>query len=348
MADEPKQSKKEDVFGRALYDIEHALGMYAISVSTIPAEGIYDKEALAPLMSVIESCHIYLIGYTPRIIFVDANDNDGKLNLNFIVADNEYTVSYDIPEGLSLKHEGDLHYLEDGFRQRYWPNENEMQVRLSAESKAVSFEVKYIGQAYGKDGSRNAIDRLLKHETLQKIALKGVPDRYRLTLLLLAIQPSNQLFTVMNPFASNTNEGPQRIRSGLDKLFNTTEQERVALYEASFIRYFRPEFNIEFKNSFPSTNLKILQDCFEKDFSAVVAEICIDELPFRLFSQEVEPNWYHIATHDLHKDEDRRMFFWTSTTEDFISFGCLVGVCLTNRYTRTKLLARARNFTCER
>lgn len=308
MSDDSGQSK-QDVFSRALFDVEHALGMYAISFSTIPAEAIYDKEALAPLMSVIDSCHIYLIGYTPRISFIGANDDGGKLNLKFIVTGDEYTVSYHLPDGLSLKNEDGLHYLEDGNGQRYWPNENDMQVRLSAESKAVNFEVKYIGQAFGKDGSRNAIDRLLKHETLQKIALKGTPDGYRLTLLMLAIEPSNKLVTIMNPFASNKDEGGQRIKAGLDKLFNTDEQEQVALYEASLIRYFRPEFNIEFKNSFPSTNLKILQDCYDKDFSAVVAEICIDELPFRLFSQEVQPAWYHIAKHDLHKDEDRRIFF---------------------------------------
>ncbi len=312
MADETTELRKRDPFSGALYDVEHALGMYALSFSTIPAEGIYDREALAPLMSVIESCHIYLIGYTPRIKFVDANDDDGKLNLKFIVSGNDYTVSYDIPEGITLKNEGDLHYLEDSSGQRYWPNENDMQIRLNAESKAVNFEVKYIGQAYGKDGSRNAIDRLLKHETLQKISLKGAPEGYRLTLLLLAIQPNSQLFTVMNPIASNKDEGAKRIRSGLDKLFNTNEQERVALYEASLIKYFQPEFNKEFKNSFPSTNLKILQDCYEKDFSAVVAEICIDELPFRLFSEKVDPNWNHIAKHDLHKDEDRRMFFGLS------------------------------------
>jgi hypothetical protein len=300
---------KQDDFRRGLYDVEHALGMYASSFSTIPAEGIYDKEAITPLMNVIDSCHIYLIGYTPRISFVDANDDDGKLNLKFTVTGDEYIVSYDIPTGLLLKHEGDIHYLQDGDGQRYWPNEIEMQMRLNSESKAVNFEVKYIGQAYGRDGSRNAVDRLLKHETLQKISLKGTPDGYRLTLLMLAIEPNNQLFTIMNPFASNKDEGDQRIKSGLDKLFNTNEQEQVSLFEAALIRYFRPEYNIEFKNSFPSTNLKILQDCYEKDFSAVVAEICIDELPFRLFSQEVEPTWYHIAKHDLHKDEDRRMFF---------------------------------------
>lgn len=310
MTEKSQQFKKEDLFGRAIYDVEHALGMYALNFCTIPAEGIYDKDALAPLMSVIESCHIYLIGYTPIVSFIGAKQKNSKLNLEFTVGANEYIVTYDLPDdGVSLKRDGEFYYLENDSGQRYWPNESDMQVRLSSESNAVNFEVKYIGQAYGKDGSRNAVDRLLKHETLQKIALKGVPDGYRLTLLLLAIQPNNQLFTVMNPFAKNNDEGSQRIKSGLDKLFNTTERERIALYEASLIRYFYPEFNKEFKDSFPSTNLKILQDCYEKDFSAVAAEICIDDLPFKLYSSVVKPDLYHISKHDLHKDEERRMFF---------------------------------------
>lgn len=307
MEEKPEHSRIEDFFGRALYDVEHALGMYAVNFCTMPAEGLYDKEALAPLMSLIESCHIYLIGLTPVVSFVDAKQDDGQLNLKFTVAGNEHTVSYDLHEGLSLKQDGEFHYLEDDSGKRYWPKD--MLAQLSSESRAVNFQVKYIGQAYGKDGSRNAVDRLLKHETLQKIALKGVPDRHQLTLLLLAVQPNNQLLTLMNPFASNKDGGPQRIKCGLDKLFSTTERERIALYEAALIRYFHPEFNKEFKNSFPSTTLKILQDCYEKDFSAVVAEICIDELPFRLCSTVVEPAVYHISKHNLHNDADRRMFF---------------------------------------
>lgn len=312
MVDQSKGSKPlrtDEFFGRALYDIEHALGMYAYNFCTIPAEAIYDKEALTSLMSVIETCHIYLIGLTPVINFVDAQQEGKQLNLKFSVLGNEYTVSYDLPEGLSLKQDGERFYLDDLSGQRFFPNEREMLARLSSESKAVNFEVKYIGQAYGQDGSRNAVDRLLKHETLQKIALYGVPDGYRLSLLLLAIQPNNQLITMMNPFASNKDEGSSRIRSGLDKLFNTNDQERIALYEASLIRYFSPEYNKEFKNSFPSTNLKILQDCYDKDFSAIVAEICIDELPFRLCSKVVTAANSHIAKHALHKEEDRRMFF---------------------------------------
>jgi len=181
--------------------------------------------------------------------------------------------------------------------------------RASAESGAIGFEVKYIGQAYGDAGSRNALDRLLKHETLQKIALRGAPAGHRITLLLLEIQPNNQLITMMIPYAQNTEDGPSRIAQGLDKLYNTSEAERISLYEAALIRYFYPDFNKEFKDSFPSTNLKILQDCYEKDFAAVVAEVCIDELPFRLWSSSVPSKLHHIAKHDLHRRDDRRIFF---------------------------------------
>ena len=274
MTNQPKKSTKlnvENLFGKAAFDIEHALGMYAFSFCTIPAEGIYDRDALAPLMSVIETCHIYLIGYTPKIQFIDAQQKDGKLELKFEALGSEHIISYELPQGLSLKRDGELHYLEDTTGKRYWPDDQEMQARLSSELTAINFEVKYVGQAYGQSGSRNAIDRLLKHETLQKIALKGVPDGYRLTLLLLSVQPNNQLFTTINPFAKNKDEGSTRIESGLNKLFNTTEEERISLYEAALIRYFSPEFNKEFKDSFPSTNLKILQDCYNKDFCTVVA-----------------------------------------------------------------------------
>jgi tRNA nucleotidyltransferase/poly(A) polymerase len=113
----------------------------------------------------------------------------------------------------------------------------------------------------------------------------------------------------MNPFAKDTESGTTRIKQGLDKLFNTTEAERISLYEASLIRYFYPEFNKEFRDSFPSTNLKILQDCYEKDFAAVIAEICIDELPFYLWSASAKRSLHHIARHDLHKSRDRKMFF---------------------------------------
>lgn len=291
------------------YDIEHSLGMYAIDYCTLPAEAIYDIDRLTPHMQVIKNCHIYLIGLTPVIKLIDAKQENKLLTLNFIIGNETEDLKIDLPEGFNLILDEDKFFVENPNGERSWPTDIWLQEKLAYGTDLVKFEVKYIGQSYGKKGERNAIDRLMKHETLQKIALKGIPAGYRLSLLLLAIQPNNQLFTMMNPFAKNKEDSASRFNAGLEKLFGTTEQERISLYEASLIRYFYPEFNKEFKDSFPSTNLKILQDCYNKDFSGVVAEICIDELPFILFSQNVGPKHHHIAMHDLHKDDARRMFF---------------------------------------
>lgn len=307
MPDENKS--KKNFFEKAAFDIEHALGMYAVSYCVLPAESIYDKETLTSLTDVADTCHIYLIGYTPKIDFIGAEQKDGHLLLTFKILKKKHIISYKLPDGLSLKRDSEHWYLSDSSGERFWPDIIEMQSKLSLKSREVKFEVKYVGQAYGQDGSRNAIDRLLKHETLQKIALKGAPDGHQITLLLLAVQPSNQLFTTINPFAKNKKDGLKRIKKGLDKLFNTSEKERTALYEAALIRYFHPDFNKEFKDSFPSTSLKILRDCYEKDFAGIVAEICIDELPFLLWSSSVKPALHHIAKHDLHKIDDRKIFF---------------------------------------
>lgn len=296
-------------FDNAAFDIEHALSMFAYNYCTIPAEGIYDKERLKPIMDVIETCHIYLIGRTPIVEFVNAKQSGNTLTLDFTIAGKGHALTHQIPDNLTLKEEDGAQYIDNPFGKRFWPSEMEMQTKLSHQSGEVNFEVLYVGQAYGQDGSRNAVDRLLKHETLQKISLKGNPTGYRLSLLLLSIQPNNQLITSINPFAKDKSQGSERIKVGVDKLFNTSEAERISLYEAALIRYFYPEFNKEFKDSFPSTNLKILQDCYAKDFCSILAEICIDELPYRLYSKSVKPTWHHIANHDLHKEADRRMFF---------------------------------------
>jgi hypothetical protein len=117
------------------------------------------------------------------------------------------------------------------------------------------------------------------------------------------------MFTLFNPRAKDKEHGAERISNGLDKLFNTNEAERITLYEASLIRYFQPKYNKEFKDSFPSTNMKVLTDCYGKDFSALIAEICIDELPFKMFTETVPAKQYHKAKHDLHNDEARKVFF---------------------------------------
>lgn len=293
------------------FDVEHALSMYATSFVTMPAFGIYDDQVVATLRTQISQCHIYLIGLVPRIDFVGASQEGRDLITNMEVLGKQYPLRWPLPDGLNLKRNDthDAWHVETAEGARCFPSETMISCRLSAYHLAIDFKVLYIGQAFGEGGSRNALDRLKKHETLQKIAVKGIPGGYNLTILMLAIEPANRLITMFNPWAQDQDQGSERIEKGLDKLFNTSEAERTTLYEASVIRYFQPPFNKEFKSSFPSTNLKLLADCYEKDFSAIVTEICFDELPFRLFSEAVKHEFYHIAQHNLHTEKDRHVFF---------------------------------------
>lgn len=292
------------------FGVEHALNLHAHSYSLFPALTIYDEEALKPLMPVIEKCHIYFIGKVPRVDFVGARQSDRTLFVSMKVLGKVYEINWPLPEGMNLMEEDELWYLLDEQGRRSFPTTEAKYQKLAQTYDCLQFDVQYIGQAYGADGSRNALDRLKKHETLQKIALQGVPEGYRLELLLLQVVPATRVITVFNPKAEDKTQGGERIKAGLDKLFGTDEKERVSLFEAACIRYFMPPFNERFKDSFPSTNMKVLKDCYDKDFSAIIAEIGFDgRLPFKLCSCQVDPKDHHIASFNLSKEEDRAVFF---------------------------------------
>lgn len=299
-----------DIFKDKAFDVEHALSMYAKSYVTLPAFAIYDDKIIAQFHEQISHCHIYILGLLPVMKPGSVAQEAQELVTTFEISGKHYDLRWPLLEGHFLKgNQSDGWYVENGKDEKFYPSTERIAQRLSAEHNAINLKVLYIGQAFGKNGERNALDRLKKHETLQMIALKGVPEDYQLSVLMLAIEGNSQIFTVMNPSAKDNSQGYQRIKNGLDKMYGTSEAERTTLYEASLIRYFQPEFNKEFKNSFPSTNMKLLRDCYNKDFSALVAEIVIDELPFRLFSDAVPPQSYHIAKHDLHTDKSRQVFF---------------------------------------
>jgi hypothetical protein len=308
--DKPETKQKHDhaeLFGSKRFNIEHALNMYATSFVVMPAWGIYEKETVAEFKESLAKCHIYVIGTMPAMETVDQRLEDGRLVIGILVAGKRHELTWPMPESVKMVETDRGFFIKNG--DGYWaPSDNDMLRRLNDEQDAIRFEVLYIGQAYGKEGSRNALDRLLKHETLQRISVKGVPADQRLTILMLEIEPDNRMVTIVNPWAENKVDGSDRITAGLAKLFGTSDAERVTLYEASLIRHFQPPFNKEFKDSFPSTNLKVLADCYDKDFSALISQICIDELPFKMTSDAVRPSQYHIAKFDLHEDEARQVF----------------------------------------
>jgi hypothetical protein len=303
---------KKDLFD-ALKDrafgVEHAINMHARRFFTLPAASLYNRDFLEAHSEIIEKCHIYMVVFCPSVELKDVTQDGRMLKLSYFSIGKNLEVIIDLPVGLNLAKRDGKFFLQDESGEEFFPDPSVLAAILKETHGIPQFKVKYIGQAFGSEGDRNALDRLTHHETLQKISLLGPPPGHSVQLLLIEVEPDNQVIMFFNPFAADHDSDLDRIDQGMCKLFNTTEQERVALYEACMIRYFQPEFNKTYRDSFPSTRLKLLHDCYEKDIAAVSAELAHEEMPFVIFSETVEPSNIHFAQHDLHTEAARKFFF---------------------------------------
>lgn len=292
------------------FGVEHMLSVFASSYIHFPASTLYDDDIFKDYQELLKSCHIYIIGLIPKIVFDGFSVVRNTVIFNVVYEGKKFELPLSIPEGFKLAPEGDEDYpCLVNKEEKLWVTPKTALSLIHNKIKPIDFDVLYIGQAYGKGGSRNARDRLLSHDTLQKISLTSRVDNKDLHILVIDIKQNNQVVTMFNPKAKENEKDSQRIKLGIEKIFNPSEHEQISLFEAAFIKYFEPKFNKEFKNSFPSTNLKILQDCYEKDFACVCAEINLDGLPFHLKSEKVAPNYHHIAHFNIHGKIDRDAFF---------------------------------------
>ena len=98
-----------------------------------------------------------------------------------------------------------------------------------------------------------------------------------------------------------------------------TEGQRIGLAEAGLIRYFKPKYNEIFKESFPAADQKVLSECYQLDFSALIVEIDTSELGFSLYSDNAVASHHHMAKFDLIDPSVRRSFFTFVDAEGSIS-----------------------------
>lgn len=178
------------------------------------------------------------------------------------------------------------------------------------ECSLSDLEVLYVGQAYA-DGKRSAIDRLKSHSTLQKILADtqyNMPDDE--TFVLTFEYAPYRVVTMFDGRASNPIKGESDEKRFISIFENPlTQHQQICLAEAGLIRYFQPKYNEIYKESFPASNLKILSECYDLDFSALAVEIDTEELGFNLYSKSTTPNHHHIAQFDLFNPSERLSFF---------------------------------------
>lgn len=149
--------------------------------------------------------------------------------------------------------------------------------------KIKEFKIEYIGQAYAQNGNRTAQDRLLSHQTLQKI-LADIDRNRDIRLFLLGVD----IASVENE-TSTGEETPVFNVCDVDGY----EASYVNLFEAYLINTFKPTYNKNFVNGkVPSISHESYKKVIEKsydEFNVVFAiENCESDYVFFTESKSLQ------------------------------------------------------------
>lgn len=312
---------------KKLYLSEFAVSLYSARWLMMSAnQFMTGGEMEADVQDVANNCHIYLICKSPAISF--SKDSlvyeSGNLSVtaNYRVEgelrEQDFSFQFPLLDGATevklskYPHREILALDSAGAKVRYLPAST---VAIGSgwhlnNPDLRNLEVLYVGQAFG-DGTRTAFERLKSHSTLQKILAQAQYESPDSEVQILTFEYAQyRIIHQMDGRAGNVisdYRDMDRFRSIQDNLLS--EYEQICLVEAALIRYFQPRYNAIYKDSFPDDRHKILEGCYNLDFSGLIVEINTDELSFCLFSEVVSPRDHHVCQIDLLDPEKRWGFF---------------------------------------
>lgn len=185
-------------------------------------------------------------------------------------------------------------------------------VQNSFELPILDYEILYIGKAYGNNGKRTALDRLSSHETLQKIythSLTHNPDSDIWIMLTNFTQKSILISAGSDLIKVNENDSKIEFEKEehffKNKGFSISEKQKINFTEAALIKYFQPKYNVEFKDSFPSSKHTSYSECYNLDIKALTVEVDISENVRKIFTDKSGRKEHHIKMFEFNSDEDR-------------------------------------------
>jgi hypothetical protein len=175
----------------------------------------------------------------------------------------------------------------------------------------VDLEMLYIGQAYGKEGSRTAPQRLSSHETLQKILAEAIQRSPDMQIWVALFSFAEMLIASFDGRAGVYDKSEEEDVAHMWNVLGTriTEAQRINYGEAALIRYFQPPYSTEFKNTFPSASHSSYAECYKLDLNSVTVEIDCHRVGAKFWSPAVPPQWVHLISYPLHSEEERRSMF---------------------------------------
>lgn len=275
-------------------------------------------------------CHIYFVCRRPRVIIDPEKFKATKETISILFKIQQKDTYIDFPLDFENPFKDPSITIASDYPYSTFQFKRDDEILLNAKTAVflqtferyytkadfLDLEILYIGQSYGVDGARTAPDRLKSHSTLQGIystAIEKNPDS-EIWLMLASFQQLNiMVMDGSTKFSDEEIELDKERFIGLHNKLNyegINEQQKINFTEAALIRYFEPQYNIEYKNSFPNPAHKTYAECYELDINSIAIELETEEKAnFKLFSQKIKPNWLHIKTFLLHSKEDRKDMF---------------------------------------
>lgn len=265
-------------------------------------------------------CHIYMIARRPRIMLDPKSIKFGEKivtgNFNIQRGENLESHTFSVPNNMGtskVKIDCPYPYTEFFMYDFEGKELSKGKSALLITSfgifwELLSLEILYIGQSYGSEGDRTALERLKNHSTLQGIyseAIRRSPDK---EIWLLLWNFETHLITAFDPTQDTYATTNEEDNIHINKVLTTgiTEQQQINFAEAALIRYFQPEYNVLFKNSFPNPAHKTYSECYDLDINFLAVELQTYDILTQIWSPSATARWEHKPRFLLHSREERK------------------------------------------
>lgn len=177
------------------------------------------------------------------------------------------------------------------------------------------FEVLYVGQAYGTEGSRDAFDRLSSHSTLQKILTEYQSILPNKKIYILLMEFTTNLMVSMDGISGKYTKSEVEDKLHMKQVISDLPKEKqiINITEAALIHYFKPYYNEKYKNNFPDEKHKGYRQYFDLDYNALTIEMDLDfpttpQIQIYTSINRIKNYWDYIR-YSLHNDKNRKSMF---------------------------------------
>ena len=305
--------------------IEYALIMEMTKISICQQDDL-EHSSMKREFDDENPCHIYFITSRPRVIIVPGKCEFHKSYIKLVFKIQE-KFNYEVKE-LILKTDedaSDFKLVSEFPFTKFYFYKNEEQV-LYAKSSLYYFlfqtkyndqmnsELLYIGQSFGKDWNRKSPERLKNHSTLQNIyseAIQNNPDK-EIWINLLSFE--RKLFASFDGKDKTLKHQPnevEKVSTIMHKFLNNklNEKQIINFTEASLIKYFKPKYNIIYKDKFPNQAHTSYKECYDLDVNSVAFELDTESIRTKLFTDNIPPNFSNLGSFTLESREKRKSLF---------------------------------------